>query len=462
MEEGLFEHLADWNQHVAVGVALQQPRVTERLRGHPYVRLALNGSFSSLWAGQLISLFGDRVHQVALAAVVLITTGSALATGLVFMVATLPNVLFSPIAGTLVDRWDHKEVLVVSDLLRASVILIIPIAVSIDIILVYPLVFLVTTISIFFRPARVAILPRVVKDDELLTANSALWVAETLADVVGYPLAAVFVASLGQSIPLAFWIDAVTYVGSAALLATIAVPARQREPAEVGDAETEPGSATPSARGRLLTEMREGWRFLRREPTLLANTAQATVAQFATGILIGLAVVYAERVYDGTWGFSFEAIYGFLETGIGVGSLIGGFVVGLIGARFAKGKLIIVGYTLMGLCMAVLGLTDELVIALAVMFGAGVANMIYVIPSQTLFQERTPGEMMGRVIGFRFALVFGAMTIAMGTGGILAEFLPVGVVIGTFGVLTAGASRPSRSAAGAGLVGLLVPAIRDA
>ena len=73
------------------------------------VRLGLNGSSTSLWAGQLISLFGDRIHQLALAAAVLITTGSALATALVFVTATIPNLLFSPIAGTLVDRLDGSS-----------------------------------------------------------------------------------------------------------------------------------------------------------------------------------------------------------------------------------------------------------------------------------------------------------------------------------------------------------------
>ena len=163
------------------------PETLERVRRHPYVRLGLNGSFTSLWAGQLISLFGDRIHQLALAAAVLVTTGSAFATALVFVTATLPNLLFSPIAGTLVDRWDHKDVLVVSDLLRAATVLFIPIAIVTNILLVYPLVFILTTISIFFRPARVAILPQIVRPDELLTANSALWVGETLADVIGYP-----------------------------------------------------------------------------------------------------------------------------------------------------------------------------------------------------------------------------------------------------------------------------------
>ena len=206
-------------------VTLPRPtqETLERVRRHPYVRLGLNGSFTSLWAGQLISLFGDRIHQLALAAAVLITTGSALATALVFVTATIPNLLFSPIAGTLVDRWDHKEVLVVSDLLRAAVVLLIPIAIVTNILFVYPLVFALTSISIFFRPARVAILPQIVRPDELLTANSALWVGETLADVIGYPLAGLFVVALGSALPIAFWLDAATYAASAVLLSTLVV-----------------------------------------------------------------------------------------------------------------------------------------------------------------------------------------------------------------------------------------------
>ena len=423
----------------APALPLPAPPIAERIRRHPYVRLALNSSFAALWTGQIVSLFGDRLHQVALAVLVLVTTGSALAAGAVFMVATLPNVIFGPFAGTLVDRWEHKEVMIVSDLLRASVVLVIPIAVNIHVGLVYPLVFLVTTISIFFRPARVAILPRIVEDeDDLITANSALWVAETSADVIGYPMAAVFVAALGTALPLAFWIDAATYVGSAALLSAVVVAPRAKRTAEVGR--------------NFARELRDGWRFLRNEKALYANTLQATVGQITIGATIALSVVYAERVLDGSFGFDFSAIYGFLETGIGLGNLIGGFVIGLIGSHIAKGRTIILGYVLEGLCVFLLAFATELPAALGLMFGVGVANMIFVIPSQTLFQQRTPNELLGRVVSFRFALVSGAMTFAMGAGGLFADIVPVQVVLGAFGLLTIGA----------GLAGFLSPELRDA
>ena len=445
------------------------PETLQRVRAHPYVRLGLNGSFTSLWAGQLISLFGDRIHQLALAAAVLITTGSALATALVFVTATLPNLLFSPIAGTLVDRWDHKDVLVVSDLLRAATVLFIPIAIVTNIVLVYPLVFLLTTISIFFRPARVAILPQIVRPDELLTANSALWVGETLADVIGYPLAGLFIIALGPALPIAFWLDAATYAASAILLATIVVRALEHEGAEGDGAAAVPavttstvpramdssGSSAPDPASDdapgLFGEMRAGWRFLRGEPVLLANTIQAAVAQLTVGVLLALTPVYAQAVFGGG-PLGWEAVYAFIETGVGAGNLLGGFVIGLIGMRFAKGHMVIAGYAFFGLAITLLALSGNILLVVGFAFGTGIANMVFVIPSQTLFQERTPPELMGRVVGFRFALVFGSMTFAMALGGILAELIGVAIVLAAFGLVTMVT----------GLVGIFVPAVRDA
>ena len=136
----------------------------------------------------------------------------------------------------------------------------------------------------------------------------------------------------------------------------------------------------------------------------------------------------------------------------GAGNLVGGFVIGLIGARLAKGRMIIVGYAASGLFTTLMALSGNLGLVLAIAFGIGIANMVFVIPSQTLFQERTPPDLMGRVVGFRFALVFGAMTLAMALGGLLAQAIGVTTVIAVFGLVTMAA----------GLAGWFVPAVREA
>jgi len=432
-------------------IAVPAPQILERVRRHPYVRLALDGSFTALWTGQLVSALGDRIHQVALAFVVFEATDSAIAVGAVFLVATLPNLLFGPIAGGLVDRWDHREVMIVSDLLRAGLVLLIPLAAVTNLALAYPIVFLVTTVSIFFRPAKGAILPRIVAQDDLIPANSAIWVGETFADIFGYVIAGLFVALLGSQLPLAFWVDSVTYIASAVLIASISV-------APVARVATEKAHGLLGSFRELGGEIREGWQFLRGEAVLLANTLQATAGQAMLGILLALTPVYAADLLD-TTGLTEDAAdrmvreaYGFLEGAIGAGNLIGGFIIGLIGSRLALGKMVIVGYVATGAMVATLALAGNLPAALAIMFGVGVANLAFVIPSQTLFQRRTPPEMMGRVLGLRFSLVVGSTTLAMGVGGVLGELFGAAVVIGAFGLVTVAA----------GLAGLFVPAVRDA
>jgi len=417
------------------------PSIARRVLSHPYARLALDGDFSALWVGQLVSFFGDRVHQVAIAFLVLGATGSPFAVSAVFLAALLPNLLLGPIAGTLVDRWDHREVMIVSDLLRAATVLLIPVAAATNILLVYPLVFGLTTVTIFFRPARTAVIPRIVAPDELVTANSAMWVGETLADVVGYPVAGLFVAFLGSALALAFWIDAATYLASAVLIATMVIPRVVRAA----------GAAVGAGLHGVMADLRVGWRFLRGDAVLLANTLQGAVAQVSVGATIALTPVYAAQFLD-LGRLDGSTAYALLETGVGIGNLVGGFAVGLVGMRLAKGRMVIAGFTMYGLCVVGLGLTGNVAVAIGLMLGCGVANMIYVIPSQTLFQERTPAELIGRAVSFRFALVTATMTGAMAISGLAASAVGVPLVIAATGAVTVVT----------GLAGLLTPAVRDA
>ncbi len=412
--------------------------LADRARRNPYGRLALNGPFATLWTGGLFSLFGDRVNQVVLGFFILRETGgSFIALGFVFFAATVPNLVFGSVAGTLVDRVNQKTVMVASDFLRAGLVFLLPIAALVNPIFVYPLVFLVTSVSIFFRPARESVIPRIVPADELMTANSATWLSETLADVVGYGLAALLLFVMGNEYTLAFWFDAVTYVVSGALIATIAIPPVIHR--------------VSLAERTFRSDFLEGWRFLRDDAVLFANTLQGIAGQMTIGALLPLSVIYASTVIN-RGSLPGPTVYGFLEGAIGVGNLIGGVVIGLIGARFGKGKLVIAGYAVMGACVVLYSRTDLLPLAIGLMVGVGTANLFFVIPSQTLFQQRVPRDMMARVVSIRFSLVLGMMTLATGLSGILATIFGVGDVIAAFGLL----------ACLAGIAGLFTPAVRDA
>jgi MFS transporter, DHA3 family, macrolide efflux protein len=417
----------------------------ERIRGHPFAHLATDARFVAFWLSQTISLFGDRLHQVALGVLVYALTDSPLLTGLVFLAATVPNIVLSPIAGTFVDRWEHKTVMVVSDIIRAGLVLLLPLAAVVEIMLVYPIVFVITTTSLFFRPAKVALVPRIVRRDHLLAANSATWTADTLADIGGFPIAGLFVAFLIGAGPvgdlhLAFFVVSATYLLGALLLLAINVPPLVR-------------GVAPRVAGALRTfarEMAEGWRFLRGQPPLIQNTLVSAVAQMSVGVTLALTVVYARDALDGRF-IPYPENYAAVETAIGVGNLIGGLAVGVIGSRLRKGWLVVGGFIFMGLATVMLGLTGNVLVALVAAAIIGIANLVYIIPTQTIFIELTPIELMGRVVAFRSSLVFGSMTAAMGIAGFLAEDMPIGLVIAGFGVLTFLA----------GVAGALLPAVRN-
>ena len=411
---------------------------------HPYARLATNGPFSAMWLGQVISSLGDRIHQVALVFLVTRATDSSpLALGLVFAAMTVPSLLVGPVAGAFVDRWDRKRVMVGSDLIRAAMVVAIPAAAAIHVGLVVALVFGLAVVSSFFRPARVCAVPQVVADEDLLSANSAMWIADTASDLVGYGLGGLFVAFLGSALALAFWLDGASYLVSALLVAAVAIPRL----VPMSDASGEGGVApAPSLRSDLAT----GWRFLRSETVLFATTIQAAIAELGLGALTALSPLLVAGLALGS--IDAPMAYGLFEMSMGVGLVGGGIVLGGVATRLPKGPTIVAAFTAMGVMLVAFAAIGSLPVALVLAGLVGVANVSFAVPSQTIFQQRTPGGLLGRVVAIRLAAVNGVLAVGMVTSGALAQAFGFHAVLVACGILTVGA----------GLAGLAFRSIREA
>ena len=409
-------------------------------RQSPYLRLVRNRDFSLLWVGQLVSLFGERVHTIALAFLVLEATNSAIEVGLTFAATAVPNVVLGPLAGALVDRWNRRLTMITCDILRAILLLAVPFVIEINVGLVYVMAFLIATVTLLFRPAKTAVIPAVVEERDLVTANSASSVADTAADLVGLPMAGIIVATLSGSLELAFVLGSVTYLISAVLIFAMKVPPQDL-------------LTSPFRPGVVWKEIVEGWRFLRRQAELFSNTIVSTVAQLAVGAEIVASVPYVHGVLDRTMGLEDpEQIYAFLLTAVALGSVLGGLAVGAIGERIPKGPMIIAGFIGMGLSLVGAGFVTSPYVAIGLFFFTGLFNMLFIIPTITMFQQRTPQPLMGRVVSSRQALVFGAIALSMGLSGWLSD------VIGPEMVLMAAGAICALSGAGA----ILVPAMRNA
>jgi MFS transporter, DHA3 family, macrolide efflux protein len=417
----------------AAGVAVEEER-----RGlAAYLRLAANRNYALLWTSQLISLMGDRIHFMALGFLVA-TRATPLDVGLTFAAQAIPNVFFGPWAGALADRWDRRRTMIVSDLVRAALVLAVPVAIEIHIALVYVIAFAVATVSLLFRPSKDALVPQIVEREDLVPANSATSVTETLADLVGLPAAGLLVAFLAPVIYVAFILDAASYVLSAALLAFMRVARSERAEGAFGI-------------GQLWADVKEGVSFLVHQAELRANTVVSTVAQVAVGAEVVCSLLYAQTILDQSQ-VRFPVNYSLLMAAIGLGSIVGGLLIGALAGSFRKGPMAIAGFVGLGASFIAAGLVTDPVLAIGFFFLAGVANMAFVIPNITLFQERTPQALFARVVTSRQALVFGVMAASMAVSGAL-----VGMIGADRTLMLGGAV-----AVVAGLGGLLIPSMRNA
>src|SRR5215211_8930213 len=186
-------------------------------------KLLRQRNFGLLWFAGLISMIGDWVLFIALPIYTYNLTQSSLATGIMFMVGTLPRILFGSIAGVYVDRWDRQRTMVVADLSRAVLVLLLLLVRSADSIwIVYLVAFIESIVSQFFGPAENALLPQLVDESQLVTANSLNSLNNNLARLAGPALGGILLGSFGfQNVVL---IDSLSFLLSGIMIAWIVQP----------------------------------------------------------------------------------------------------------------------------------------------------------------------------------------------------------------------------------------------
>src|SRR5512140_1754608 len=169
-----------------------------------------NRSFSLLWVSQLISGMGSALTTLAASILVFRTTGTSLSVGLMLMATAGPTILIGLVAGVLVDRYDRKRTLVLADLLRALLIILIPILIPFGITWLYVMVALTSAVTQFFDSAHASVLPEVGTDEELSAANSLMAISSIGSTTVGFAAAGIIAS--GSNMNLAFYLDSLSFV----------------------------------------------------------------------------------------------------------------------------------------------------------------------------------------------------------------------------------------------------------
>jgi MFS family permease len=374
------------------------------------LRLARNPSFRALWLGQLISIFGDRFHYLALLALIIQKARDPLnpapELAIVPLVSFLPAILFGPMAGALVDSWNTRRVLLVSDAARGVLALaLIPAAGWGGAPAAFALVFALYLANIFFLPARSAIVPLLVPGELLTAANSLATLAGVLATLAGSLLGGFVVERVGWR--WGFAIDAATYFASVAALARIRLP---------GPGRAAGASSWRKVYGGLTRSVVDGARVAARERAVLGSLAALALLWVAGGALHVAGTLLVKQRMAGV----VEGV-GALLTTTGIG-MVAGTLLMTGGGRRALGGGLTAG-TLLGMAAALmLFAAGRGVLALhAAALIAGFFVACLLVLTEGAIQRAVSAEARGRVFALRdFVTRLGVLASAGATGWLVS------------------------------------------
>ncbi len=389
-----------------------------------------NPNFLALWGGQLFCQLADKVYLVLMIA--LINTqfqGSDQSISgwvSVLMIAfTIPAVLFGSVAGAFVDRWSKKTVLVATNVWRGILVLIIPLllwlthdwqpvgVLPVGFGIILCVTFLVSTLTQFFAPAEQAVIPLVVKEQHLLSANS-LYTTTMMACVivgfaVGEPLLAI-ADRLWQQLGGDGELGKELVVGGSYAIAGIILLllVTNEKPLQ-----------TQKESPHIFTDLRDGLSYLKDNDRLRNALIQLIILFSVFAALTVLAVRMAELIPNLK-----ASQFGFLLAAGGVGIAIGATLLAQFGQRFSYTKLSLYGS--MGMTASLIGLaviTKQLWLVLLLVTLLGVFGALVGIPMQTAIQTETPPEMRGKVFGLQNNVINIALSLPLALTGVIETFV---------------------------------------
>jgi MFS family permease len=370
-------------------------------------------NFALLWAGGLISMLGDWLLFIALPFYIYNLTGSALATGAMFIAETLPILLFGSIGGVFADRWDRKKTMIVSDLLRAALLLLLLVVRSPEWLwVIYVVVFVQSSVGQFFNPAKGALIPQLVDEPQLMPANSLNSLGIELTRLVGAPLGGALMALMGlESVVV---LDCVSFVLSALLIGLIAAPRKH----QAASASSSPQAGIAALLTGVWRDLAEGLRLVHGTRWLAGLFLAMGVMMLGQGITNVMLVPFVEQVLHGD-----AQIFGWIVTAQGVGGLIGGLLAGTIGRLFSPVRIMAVSTCIMGVLILLIVNIPVLPVVLALLAVVGLPVVAFMVSEATMLQSGVDDQYRGRVMGSYGMAQALAMLIGMGLGSALGDWL---------------------------------------
>lgn len=386
-----------------------------------------NRNFLSLWSAQAISQFGDGLTKVALLWLVYDLTGSVLAMTVIGLVQTVPSLVLNPLIGVYLDRLPKKAVMITLDLLRGVLIALIPLLHWADVLtleLLYILVFLNAVASVAFGPTLVSVIPKIVKESELMAANAMIQSTANMGVLFGPAISGLLIAFIEAHNVL--WVNATTFVLSAICLLWMRSPNLH---ASVNRFDLS---------HNVLQDLREGIRFVFFQHATIVNLVFLTI----TFTLGGSALVFALPILTKQLQVGPEML-GYLWSTMGAGMLLTSLGLTWVHKEDVRERLYLITgmLTVGGTAIYGLGFTNSIGWIFLFVGLAGASTAVFTPIVWSLVQEITPDHLLCRTLTILNTFGMASASIGMLLFGVISDYW--GVQTGMVGIsslflLTAG------------------------
>ncbi len=380
----------------------------------------ISADFAKFWLGQTISNLGSSVTLFALPLLVFKLTGSPLNLGVTMATSFVPYLLFGLVIGAWVDRLDRRRLMIATDVARALLIAMIPVladAGALSVGWIYAVAFLQSTLTIAFDAAEFAAIPSLVSSkDDLVTANGRIQASYSAAQVAGPLLAGLLIAVV--SVQQVFWVDALSFLLSAASLALV----RRRFNVE-RDGEAEPR--------RIFKDVADGLRYVLGHPVLRSISAMMAIVNLISSTVFAQLVLFAKDRLAAT-----DTEVGLLYSAGSIGVVVLSLAAGRLRRRLPFSRVALGALVLDGALILALSMTRRYWLALPFWALSSGFGILFNINTGSLRQQIVPNEMLGRVISIAGVLAWSAIPLGTLVGGYVIERTgDVALVYGVIGGL---------------------------
>jgi MFS family permease len=388
--------------------------IPKEVRRADFYRVLRNRNFLLLWFSQLVSQLADRFLLYVLLIFAYRSTHTNLGASLPMLAFGIPAVLFAPAAGVVVDRFDRKMVMVLSALSRGLLMVAVIPFVGQSVGMVFGISLLIFTGTQFFAPAETSSIPRLVKKEDLIAANSLFLMTLMGASIIGIGLAAPLAGLVGVD----FLLLCAAALQFASAAATFLITLKHE------------GIFTKISLVNLTCELLDGFGYIRREALVAYSLFKLFFATSILATICLLAVSFSEQILQiGAENF------GYLVFAAGMGMICGGLFIGHFGSYFKKGHLVTLGFLAAGVVLLSLAQVSNLWLVILLVFILGAGNAFITAPLQTILHENVPPAIQGRVFGVQNMIINSAFTFPVVLFGHLADLISLKSVIVLLGIL---------------------------